>query len=329
MKVKKVKKSQKRKKKKEKRMDDSLENVLNIKTTTGRTLTPQLKRNITPQKNISLISTTTTIRSNSAPKKLNFNNFIYESQLCNQKLKVNVSKRTKQRWENDNLFGLRVFMNKKFNNNGNNNSNNNNNSNSNEGDEDEIEWKESGIEINWQSMFSELLLEENAALLKSYLACTSSFTPSTTQQQHRSKTLEDCISEWEKAEFSWIKVEKKLRNVITTSIVRHPNARAFVLLIEDLLLEMDDHLEKIRQNNTTNNTNTSTKTTNQRKKEITPFIYSIPNEMEHLFARPIKFVTTSKTSFFQITLTNSSYHRLLLHATCQFHGRTSKVNFFS
>jgi len=41
--------------------------------------------------------------------------------------------------------------------------------------EEDLEWNESGVEVNWQSLFSELLLEENASALKSYLACTNYF----------------------------------------------------------------------------------------------------------------------------------------------------------
>lgn len=297
-------------------MDDSLDNVINIKLNSGRSLTPQLKRHNTPQKTSSRNNSAT--RTRSTPKTIQLTRLTYESQKCNQQLKQHVSKRIKQRWENDNLFGLRIFMSKKIS-----RKNNNNEENENDSDE-EFEWKDTGIIVNWQSMFSELLLEENSELLKSYLACTSSFTPSTlssfslsSSNQYKSKSLEDCISQWEKAEFSWIKLEKKLRAVVKTSILNQANARSFVLLIEDLLLEMEDHMEKIRLNTDDGNKTNS-------KKNI-PFIYSLPNEMQHLFLRPIKFITTSRSTNFQITLINSSYHRLLLHATCQFHGRTSKV----
>ena len=294
-------------------MDDSLEVVENIKSNSGRSLTPQLKRHSTPQKNLSSSSSFPTnitptrgsFRSKSIPKSIKLISLSYESQRCNQKLNLNVSKRIKQRWENDNLFGLRVFLLKQF-----------NRKNEGEGEEEEeneeIEWTNNGLQVNWQSMFSELLLEENASLLKSYLACTNSFSPTTNQIRQRSKTIEECISQWEKAEFSWIKLERKLKKIVISSIVNQQNARQFILIIEDLLLEMNHYLEKI--------------SSLEKDQQSSEFIYNLSDEIKYLFIKPIKFISSSRSSsFFQVTLLNSSYHRLLLHATCQFHGRISKV----
>jgi hypothetical protein len=159
------------------------------------------------------------------------------------------------------------------------------------------------------------MLTENSDALSAYLACSSSFI----QDPHRpapAKTFQDCATEWERAELSWRKVEKRLRQVVTCAIVDQKEARNFILMVEDILLEMDAYLDRLEE-----------EMEGTERTTTVPFVYSIPHEMEHHFARPVRVSSTSKhTPVLQITLRDSAYHRLLLHATCQFHSRNSKVS---
>jgi hypothetical protein len=274
--------------------NDSLAQVINVKSSTGRALTPQIKRHSTPQRNGSAP------RSTSAPKNLILAQATHESQSCNRKLRQTASRRTRQRWENDNLFGLRIFLSKLQ---------------TNDDEMEEGEWREGAIATNWQSLFGVLMLTENSDALSAYLACSSSFI----QDPHRpapEKTFQDCATEWERAEVAWRKVERRLRQVVALAIVNQSEARNFILMLEDILLEMDAYLDRLEE---------------EQEKEgraaSVPFVYSIPHEMEHHFARPVRVSASPKHApVLQITLRDSAYHRLLLHATCQFHSRNSKVS---
>lgn len=167
--------------------------------------------------------------------------------------------------------------------------------------------------MNWQNLFSELLLEENASALKSYLACTNSFTSQITST---TKSLQDCVTEWELAEYSWLKVEKRLRTIITVAVTENMEARLFVTLLEEILLEFYLYLQQLEE-------------ISQNKEDplvpMPSFSFPLPDDQKHLFLRPLKLkLSTRSLPTLQIALINSAYHRLLLHATCQFHGTFSK-----
>jgi hypothetical protein len=306
--------------------DDSLDQVINVKSSTGRATTPQLKRhNITPQRNGSAG------RSRSTPKTQSSHQaaaLAAATTIGSSRKRSHLSKRTRQRWENDHLFGLQIFLSKLQINDIENSSN-----------QKDEEWNEGMIEINWTSLFHEILLPENSDALKAYLACASSFTQdpsSSSSHQNNMKTFQDCVTEWERAEYSWKNVEKRLRKVIQTAIVNQIEARNFILMIEDILLEMDSYLDRLQQEEDQEEGGGGG---GGEKNQQIPFVYSIPHDMEHHFARPIrvKHSNSSKQQkqsqqqqqqqlpVLQITLRDSAYHRLLLHATCQFHGRNSKV----
>jgi hypothetical protein len=293
--------------------DDSLGQVVNVKSSTGRATTPQLKRHnvTTPQRNGSAGRSGSAGRTQSSQAAA-----AAVTTASSGRKRSHLSKRTRQRWENDHLFGLQVFLSKLQ------IGGDENSKKKNKHEEDEA-WNEGLMDINWTSLFHEILLPENSEALKAYLACASSFTQTNSSSPHQMKTFQDCVTEWERAEYSWNNVEKRLRKVIQTAIVNQIEARNFILMIEDILLEMDAYLDRLIEQQ-----EQQTEKEGQQSNALISFVYSIPDDMEHHFARPIRVKYPSKQQqlpVLQITLRDSAYHRLLLHATCQFHGRNSKV----
>ena len=270
--------------------DDALEQVANVQSCGGRATTPQLKRHNTPQRSGSAP------RSTSASKGKRLERLSYEVQSCNKPLRSS-SRRKLRKWENDNLLGLRTILkyavNRKVDND--------------EDDEDDMGGR---MEVNWQSMFRELTSSGNEEELHAYLKCSQSFCAVSSAPQ--SRTLQDCVNEWDRAEFSWSMIEKRLRVVMLRAIT-NLDTEIFVSVVEEILLASD----------VADVTGTTT------------LAYSIPEEVKHLFMGPL-IISSPKGGGVQqshaslvITLVDSPFHRLLLHTTCQFHGRHSKVISFT
>ena len=154
-------------------------------------------------------------------------------------------------------------------------------------------------------MFSEITSNGNEDALHAYLKCSHSFSNDTSS---RSLTLLDCVNEWDRAEFAWTMVEKRLRTVALRAI-SNPDTQIFVSVIEEILLESNSF--EISKSTIMN--------------------IKIPDEIKHLFAGPAKLMppkpNDKKTALtLVIALVDSPFHRLLLHTICQFHGCHSKVH---
>jgi hypothetical protein len=267
-------------------IDDSLQQVANVQNSGGRATTPQLKRHNTPQRSGSAP------RASSAPKGARLEKLSFEVQSCNKPLR-STSRRKMRKWENDNLLGLRAILKFAV-----------NRTLDLEDDEDGLE--DGKFQVNWQSMFSEITSSGNEDALHAYLKCSHSFSNDTST---RSRTLQDCVNEWDRAEFSWTMVEKRLRTVVLRAI-SNPDTQAFVSIIEEILLESGSY-------------DIGSKVTMD---------YKLPDEVKHLFAAPMKLLPPKGTSghakpTLVIALVDSPFHRLLLHSICQFHGCHSKVGF--
>jgi len=268
------------------RGDDSLASVLNINDGSKRATTPQFKRNSTPQRSGSAP------RSSSAPKSSRIAQAFADSRTSNRRISASTSRRKRQKWENDNLFGLQMLLRKKQ-----------TSEDSAVFDEFESDQQSSGPDLNWNSMFSVILAEENTGALQAYLACSHSFD---TRTKPRSRSLRDCFGEWDRAMFAWGMVEKRLRSVVIRTM-SNVETQTFVIALEDLLLEME-HLDTLSS---------------------PPSSIDVPDSVKHLFVGKAKYSRPRSINGGQsslvVSLVDSAFHRLILHAVCQFHCHHSKV----
>jgi hypothetical protein len=173
-----------------------------------------------------------------------------------------------------------------------------------------------GPSLSWQSIFCTLTNGENEDALETYLKCSNSYR---VKRAGESKSVRDCYSEWDRAEFAWLKVEKRLRTILLKSLVS-VEAQEFVTAVEALLLCLEAR--------------------HQGTETESPVV---PPTCAHLFASPPRLVKPSTTESVRcresegedvvvsvaaphlvVTLMDSAFHRLLLHATCQFHNMHSK-----
>ena len=152
-----------------------------------------------------------------------------------------------------------------------------------------------GLMVNWRSMFSELFTDENMEIRENFRTCSNVLT-----SRARSK---NCIpirkDQWAQAEIAWYQIEHRLRAVVVRSFEKEEFC-LFVQALEAVLLFF----------------------LSQGK---APASHLIPEALSVQLEVPLD-VSDSSLS---IVLRNSSFHRLLLHAACQFYGLRSKVNYFA
>ena len=202
-----------------------------------------------------------------------------------------------------------------------------------------------GPSLNWKSLFGTLTNGDNEDALETYLKCSNSYQ---TGSQKASKCIRDCGTEWERAEFAWLKVEKRLRTILLQALGDKEGggkeARAFVTAVEALLLQ----LEQEQREGEGEGDGRGLEKGSEGTSEGTP----LPTAMAtaHLFPRPARLVRPSCPAISRddtrhgspeadsggivivcravpqliVTLLDSAFHRLLLHATCQFHHMHSK-----
>lgn len=277
-------------------LDDSLGTVVNTEGGGSRASTPQMKRTQSRRQR-----QTTPQRAGSAPRSSSANKAsalakaCFESQSCNRSLSRTAGRKKQQRWENDNLFGLNMFM-KRI-----------DALNKNLYDADgETEYADDnmsmrqGMSVNWQSLFGTLTNGEHADALEAYLMCSNSYC--TLRDNRQSKSIRDCVSEWDRAEFSWRKVEKRLRTILLRALINgRKEMEDFIASIEGILLGFE----------------------NNDMDSIVP-----TKSTEHLFPSAPRFSKKSSRTQCKreliVSLLDSPFHRLLLHATCQFHNMHSK-----
>ena len=152
-----------------------------------------------------------------------------------------------------------------------------------------------GLMVNWRSMFSELFTDENMEIRENFRTCSNVLT-----SRVRSK---NCIpirkDQWAQAETAWYQIEHRLRAVVVRSFEKEEFC-LFVQALEAVLLFF----------------------LSQGK---APASHLIPEALSVQLEVPLD-VSDSSLS---IVLKNSSFHRLLLHAACQFYGLRSKVNYLA
>jgi hypothetical protein len=155
--------------------------------------------------------------------------------------------------------------------------------------------KNFGLRVNWRSMFSELFSTENADVREAFRTCA-----------HDTRFAEDCSrrttsrrpirkDEWAEAETSWFQIENRLRSVVVRTLEKDE----FCLFVRALEAVIMYFLEE----------------------NDAPQHSLVPPALARMLARPITMSSGSVT----VALRDSSFHRLLLHAVCQFYGLHSKV----
>lgn len=275
-------------------------------TTASANTTPitSIIRNITPIGGINPISgsvTTSAARSNSAPKTRALAKAIHESSYTQPKnrsqsqTRSQSNNRRKQRmWENNNLLGLYRYLDV-----------------NNESDhmyQSEIsQQKNFGLRVDWRSNFYELFRPDNRTLLDSYLRCDSNGSTgigSSSRAKHNKKLSE----EENVAEICWIRLEKRLRAIVIRTL-DNLNMCLFVQALESVLMFLIE-------------------------RGIAPPASITPRVLLDMIDSPIyclgsnidddSTVTCAHTNTLVISLKDSSFHRLLLHATAQFYGLRSK-----
>jgi hypothetical protein len=144
------------------------------------------------------------------------------------------------------------------------------------------------IDNRYKSVFTELFEKENSNAKLFFLSCNKLPLARCSQSQRKYKS---------EAHKSWAGVEKRLRNVVVASL-KNESLKSFVTSIEIVLIYF-----QVRRSN--------------------PPDEFITDSLNKTFRNPLKCFD-GKLVF---SLLDSSFYRLLLHATCQYHGlRSQSIN---
>jgi hypothetical protein len=149
-----------------------------------------------------------------------------------------------------------------------------------------------GLRVNWRSMFSELFTIENAEKRENFRTCSNTLEKAPVQ-----RSIPIRKDQWIEAETAWYRIENRLRAVVVRSLQKEELCY-FVRAIEAVLLLYLAHGEA-------------------------PAEALVPKMLAMNLEQPIERSAASLV----ITLKDSSFHRLLLHAACQFYGLRSKVRY--
>jgi hypothetical protein len=148
-----------------------------------------------------------------------------------------------------------------------------------------------GLRVNWRSMFSELFTKENAEKRESFRTCSNNVTNIPCVQ--RSIPIRN--DQWAEAEAAWYQIENRLRAVVVRSLQKEEFC-LFVQALEAVLLFFLAQGEA-------------------------PSSHLLPAELAAYLEQPLSLSGSSLV----VLLKHSAFHRLLLHAACQFYGLRSKV----
>lgn len=151
------------------------------------------------------------------------------------------------------------------------------------------------FKVDWKSKFGELFKHKNHNELESFRTCRDITAPSETNINISHKRIRN--DEWRDAELAWLNVEKRLRSVLFRSLLNSEQFRSYVESLEIVILsflETDTLLDHS----------------------------AVPLPLSSCLLRPMVVNTSGAV---ELSLQDSPFHRLLLHATCQFYGMKSKV----
>jgi hypothetical protein len=147
-----------------------------------------------------------------------------------------------------------------------------------------------GLRVNWKSLFSELFNTENSNERESFRTCSNAVESVRVQ-----RSIPIRKDQWAEAESAWYRIENRLRAIVVRSLQREEFC-FYVRAVEAVLLYF------------------------LAKQEAPPHS-QVPEAFGLFLEQHIEHLGLS----LKIVLKDSSFHRLLLHAVCQFYGLKSKV----
>jgi hypothetical protein len=185
------------------------------------------------------------------------------------------SRRKQRRWENQNIFSPEVndILMQGL-----------------EDEENHVRIRKPLFKVEMRSAFRELFEPKNAAALETFRMCAESLV---TQEKANQKHL-SC------GEKAWLRVEKRLRQILIESVGKNVDIIAFIADLEELI------------------------TTYVKQEEIDES-YEKRIDSKVLASLLIRVPSISPENELEVELKDSAFHRLLLHSVCQYHGLVSKV----
>jgi len=221
---------------------------------------------------------------------------VYEAQSCNRAMST--SRRKQRQWENNNCLDMYLSRRK------------NRKNQDEEGGEEEEEEEEGAsrfmLRVDWRSTFSKLFAKENVDALELIRKCAESGDNtkcrSVVQQHSKRRMLSVGAAEWRDAEVAWLNVEKRLRGVVAPALKKSVELSDFVLALQVVLSFFSDT-------------------------QTAPPVAFVPIALSRYLRAPLelsKSTSSSAPPSLVVSLVDSSFHRLLLHATCQFYGFRSR-----
>lgn len=156
------------------------------------------------------------------------------------------------------------------------------------------------IQVDWKSKLSELFKNSNRLEMELFRTCRiDAFIQNDGGGPSSNSRRAIRRDEWAHAEESWLRnVEKRLRTIVMSSFKKSSQLCAYTRGLEIMLFSFID-----------------TRTI--------PPLCDLPTELTETLEHGGLRKVSEKT--FSIQLKDSSFHRLLLHACCQFYGAKSKV----
>lgn len=162
--------------------------------------------------------------------------------------------------------------------------------------EEQIYHQRYAFKVDWRSKFAELFEHKNHNELESFRTCKDITSRGDTNVNQHLKHIRN--DEWREAEIAWLNVEKRLRSVLFRSLL---NSEQFRLYVEALEIVILSFLET----------------------ETLPDHSIVPVALSNCLLNPMRMTSSGGI---ELSLNDSPFHRLLLHATCQFYGIKSKVH---
>lgn len=151
-----------------------------------------------------------------------------------------------------------------------------------------------GIHFDWRSELSKLFEKENSVELELFRACVILPGPVNEQTTKRASRND----EWAIADQLWVhRVEKRLRTIVSKALCENVEHCIFLHAVSIVLMYFCE-------------------------KKTVPPMSVIPSALSTQLQKGLKI--TSSSNELVIPLKDSSFHRLLVHAGCQFYGLISK-----
>jgi len=150
------------------------------------------------------------------------------------------------------------------------------------------------FKVDWRSKFADLFECKNEEALEHFRTCKDITNAINNLNSRGQKRIRN--DEWREAEIAWMNVEKKLRLLLFRSIVDSEAFRSYVQALEIVLLSLVE------------------------TKKL-PSHSMLPSQLTDVLRSNL---LVDEDGNAQLLFKDLPFHRLLLHATCQFYGLKSQ-----